>query len=707
MFTFSTTLDDESNYEVTILTRPTSPNQTCSVTTSTGTLAGANITNVSVICTTKTYTVGGSLSGLAAGNSVVLQNNAGDDLTIGADEIFTFPTAIDDETTYDITVLVQPTTPNQTCVVTNANNTLAGSDITNIIVTCTTNTYSIGGTISGLATGNEVILQNNIGDNLTVNTNGLFTFSTTIDDESSYDITILTQPTTPNQTCNMTSAIGTLAGATITNVSVICTTNTYTVGGSLSGLAAGNSVVLQNNAGDDLTIGTDGIFAFATAIDDGTTYDITVLAQPTIPNQTCIVTNTSGVLAGSDITDITVACTINNYTIGGTISGLGTGNEVILQNNFGDDLTINVNGSFTFATALGDESAFELTVLTQPLSPNQTCAISDGVGQITGVDIENVSVYCNTEPTAIADDYSTNEDTFLIANSSNSIFGVLDNDLDSDNDTLNIESPGTYNLGGIGGTIIIEANGNFNYTPPIDLFGQATFDFVITDGTHTVSSSLNINVLPVNDAPEFSIMGDIRNVNQLNPDNNIVDIPNFASHFVFGPNNESDQQVQAFNTVVVSDSSFILNDVNTATNGILRLDFTDNNYGLAIILIKMQDNGGMENGGEDISTSHEFFVVSDDIIFADGFGGIDVGLLDFVGSLVNRSSLNSVIYDYDNDAIQFYDHVFYLNGDYSFRTLQILKLWLREILILEDPMGDYDQDEILNDQDLESFSSTI
>ncbi|MBL4658895.1 MAG: hypothetical protein JKY19_00940, partial [Alcanivoracaceae bacterium] len=41
-------------------------------------------------------------------------------------------------------------------------------------------------------------------------------------------------------------------------------------------------------------------------------------------------------------------------------------------------------------------------------------------------------------------------------------------------DPLNIETPGTYNLGGIGGIIIIEANGNFNYTPPTDLFGQAT-----------------------------------------------------------------------------------------------------------------------------------------------------------------------------------------------------------------------------------------
>ncbi|WP_456406423.1 FG-GAP repeat protein, partial [Thiolapillus sp.] len=39
----------------------------------------------------------------------------------------------------------------------------------------------------------------------------------------------------------------------------------YTLGGSVSGLAPGNSLVLQNNGGDDLTVSADGAFTFATA----------------------------------------------------------------------------------------------------------------------------------------------------------------------------------------------------------------------------------------------------------------------------------------------------------------------------------------------------------------------------------------------------------------------------------------------------------
>ena len=39
----------------------------------------------------------------------------------------------------------------------------------------------------------------------------------------------------------------------------------------------------------------------------------------------------------------------STYSIGGTISGLDTGESVHLQDNGGDDLTVSANGAFTFA----------------------------------------------------------------------------------------------------------------------------------------------------------------------------------------------------------------------------------------------------------------------------------------------------------------------------------------------------------------------
>ncbi|MFO1480541.1 MAG: chitobiase/beta-hexosaminidase C-terminal domain-containing protein [Turneriella sp.] len=94
-------------------------------------------------------------------------------------------------------------------------------------------TYSIGGTISGLS--GTVVPQNNAGNNLSVSANGSFAFSTTLTTGTNYAVTVLTQPT--GQTCNVTSGSGTVASANVTNVSVSCTNNTYTIGGTISGLS--------------------------------------------------------------------------------------------------------------------------------------------------------------------------------------------------------------------------------------------------------------------------------------------------------------------------------------------------------------------------------------------------------------------------------------------------------------------------------------
>ena len=81
---------------------------------------------------------------------------------------------------------------------------------------------------------------------------------------------------------------------------------TYRVGGTLSGLAGGEQLVLQNNHADDLTLSADGPFTFAAKLADGAAYSVTVKTPP--PGQTCTVTNGSGTLSGADVSDVEVAC---------------------------------------------------------------------------------------------------------------------------------------------------------------------------------------------------------------------------------------------------------------------------------------------------------------------------------------------------------------------------------------------------------------
>lgn len=85
---------------------------------------------------------------------------------------------------------------------------------------------------------------------------------------------------------------------------------------------------------------------------------------------------------------------ITEYTVGGTVSGL-TG-TLTLQNNGGDDLDVSADGSFAFATALSDGSAYAVTILAQPAG--QTCEVTNGSGTISGADVTTVVVDCMTPP---------------------------------------------------------------------------------------------------------------------------------------------------------------------------------------------------------------------------------------------------------------------------------------------------------------------
>src|SRR6266704_3863803 len=290
------------------------------------------------------FAIGGTTSGLSG--TVVLQNNGGDNLTISVNGGFTFAAALTNSSPYAVTVLARPA--GQICTVANGIGTVAGANITNVAVTCAANTFTVGGTVSGLS--GTVVLRNNGGNDLTVSANGSFTFPAPVAQGSPYAVTVLTQPA--GQSCSVANGTGTVAGANITNVAVTCAANTFTVGGTISGLAG--TVVLQNNGGDNLTISMNGGFAFATAVANASPYAVTVLAQPA--GQTCTVANGSGTLAGANITNVTVTCSAIVFSVGGTVSGLS--GTVVLQNNGGDNLTISVNGGFTFAAALTHSSHY-------------------------------------------------------------------------------------------------------------------------------------------------------------------------------------------------------------------------------------------------------------------------------------------------------------------------------------------------------------
>src|SRR5262245_4685863 len=113
--------------------------------------------------------------------------------------------------------------------------------------------FSVGGPIAG-PEGNGLVLQLNGGNNLAVANDGSFTFANEVPDATPYTVTVLTQPSSPSQTCTIGNGTGTIAAANITNVAVTCATGVFALRGSVTGLV-GSGLVLQNNGGDDLPVG--------------------------------------------------------------------------------------------------------------------------------------------------------------------------------------------------------------------------------------------------------------------------------------------------------------------------------------------------------------------------------------------------------------------------------------------------------------------
>lgn len=393
-FTFSTPLDDGTAYSISILSQPLDPEQTCTVSEGTGTIDGANVTNVSVTCVTagqSLFTLGGTVSGLL-GTGLVLQNNGGEQLSIGGDGDFAFATPLASGAPYNVTIAAQPDVPVQTCTIANAAGAIDESNVADITVTCATDVFNVGGSVNGL-TGSGLILQLNAANDRAITGDGRYEFPIALPSGTAYVVSVLAQPNNPTQECTLENASGAIADSSIENVDVTCVGAAFTVGGTVAGLE-GNGLTLQLNGGDDLAIASNGRFTFATSRESGSTYDVTVSAQPTDPSQSCTVADASGVVGAGDVRNVRVTCATNTYSISGEVNGL-LGAGLVLENS-GDRIEIESDGQFTFPTEVASGGSYEIAVREQPTGPTQSCTITNGAGTIVDADIANVQVSCTT-----------------------------------------------------------------------------------------------------------------------------------------------------------------------------------------------------------------------------------------------------------------------------------------------------------------------
>ncbi len=165
-------------------------------------------------------------------------------------------------------------------------------------------------------------------------------------------------------------------------------------------------------------------------------------------------------------------------------------------------LTLNPDGTFTYTPDAGFSGIDTFTYVA-----------NDGTSDSNIVTVTINVIEANDPPAGTNDEYEVNEDTTLTIPAA----GVLANDIDPDGDPL--EAILVTDVAN--GTLTLNADGSFEYTPDENFNGIDTFTYIANDGTEDSEIiTVTINVNPINDVPiaapdEYNAIEDTELVIQL------------------------------------------------------------------------------------------------------------------------------------------------------------------------------------------------
>lgn len=171
--------------------------------------------------------------------------------------------------------------------------------------------FPIKGTVNNVVYSGLVLSSNGMDLPVPVGATS-FSFPNSISYGEVFNVLVKTPPL--HQSCNTISPLTGFETATDTagrtatiNVSVNCFINTFTIGGSVSGVTTDGLVLTNGTAGGTVTVPIAATsYAFATTVPYNVSYGVTVLTQPT--GSVCTVANPTGVMGDAAITNINVTC---------------------------------------------------------------------------------------------------------------------------------------------------------------------------------------------------------------------------------------------------------------------------------------------------------------------------------------------------------------------------------------------------------------
>ncbi|WEF31632.1 hypothetical protein [Pseudoduganella chitinolytica] len=131
----------------------------------------------------------------------------------------TFPNLIEEDSTIDVQIQTQPTAAK--CDVDPKTIGLKANYYTarQVVVTCKTFSYTLGGTVSGLTADGLILNNGPVQKAIPAGSTG-FTFDTPVDDGANYGVTVLQNPA--GLVCSVANNAGTMPSGPVNNIVVTC-----------------------------------------------------------------------------------------------------------------------------------------------------------------------------------------------------------------------------------------------------------------------------------------------------------------------------------------------------------------------------------------------------------------------------------------------------------------------------------------------------
>lgn len=372
--TFSNTLVSGTTWSATIAQQPSE--QRCTFTSPTeGTVSAA--IELTITCTTNTYSVGGLARGVDRTGLTIRELTSNQNLMLAIDAgAFTFATPVTYGSNYSVMVQTAPT--GRDCTISFGSGTVTGL-VDGVRVDCTPRRLPLVVTLDGLDIDGIRVDETSTSQRLTPDAGATSTrFAQPLLWETSFNVTA-TPPPNSGRICSVDAGTGTVVEP-LPVPFVHCEKERFSVGGVVTHTDGGSVSLAELTTGQTLDAST-GPFSFANTIEWDTAIDVELTDQPA--GSFCRVDGGTRVVR-APITDIDVRCA-TGFAVSGLVRNLRGMGLAISQASTGQQVAVTQTGNevpFAFASVVPNGEPLGVTITTHP--SGQTCRIEPpGVTTVT------------------------------------------------------------------------------------------------------------------------------------------------------------------------------------------------------------------------------------------------------------------------------------------------------------------------------------